>query len=242
MKFLDDSKKIHFDEPTHVYSVNGNRCISATQFIEKFQNKFDEDGSILKRKAEQAGISESKLQKQWDDKKNKAGDYGTLFHANIENYINTGKIKKNKYSNIIRHFSDTFKFRGDLFSEVVLFDEELLISGTCDLVQIIDNKIVQCHDFKSNEKPISDFSFGKRMLPPVQHLNDSKLNRYFLQISLYLYLLSTKYGYEIGENNFIFWLNRRKEELQKIPVQLKINEIMLMIAHYSYQKSLAFDA
>lgn len=239
MQFLEDRKKIRFDEEAHQYWLNDKLCISVTQFINKFHNEFDADGSILARKAKEAGISEDKLQKQWKDKAAKAGVFGTNLHKSMEYFINTGKVRKNKYTNTIKHFSENFRFQGKLFPEVMLFDEDLLISGTCDVVQIIDNKIVQCHDFKSNEKPLSDFSFGRKMLPPVQYLNDSKLNLYFLQISLYLYLLSSKYGYEIGPNNFIFWLNRKKERFEPIPVQLKINEIINMIAHYSYEKSLA---
>jgi hypothetical protein len=131
-----------------------------------------------------------------------------------------------------------FNFKGQLFSEVILFDDSLYISGTSDFVQIIDNKIIQVHDLKTNEKQPTDYSFGRKMKYPIEHLNDSKLMHYFLQISLYLYILSSKYNYEIGDNNFIFWANRKKNAITKIPVELKIQEIMDMIAHYTYQKSL----
>lgn len=236
-KFIEDSLLIQFDEPTHKYTLNGQECISVTTFIDKFKIPFDESGALLTKCALKEGVSESVLKKRWNDKGTKAGIIGNKIHESIEYYINTGKIRKNKYSLLVEEFSK-LKFKGKLFSEVILFDESLLISGTSDLVQIIDNKIVQVHDIKSNEKCPTDYSYGQYMKYPISHLPAGKLILYELQISLYLYLLSSKYGYEIGPNNFIFWTNRKKNIIKQIPVTLRINEITDMIAYYTYMKSL----
>lgn len=239
MQFLDDAKKIHFDEKAHEYSIGEQKFVSVTSFIDTFSNPFDPDGAILARKAKELKTTPEQLKQVWQAKGEAAGAYGTLVHESVEHYLNTGKIKRNEHAATIKKFSKSFKFKGQLFSEVVLFDQELGISGTSDVVQIIDDQIVQVHDFKTNEKPLTDFSFNKKMLPPISHLNDSKLNKYFLQITLYLYLLSSKYGYEIGKNNYIFWLNRKTAEFEKILVQLKMEEVFAMIAHWMYNKQLS---
>lgn len=238
MKFIEDAKRINFDEARHVYTQDKNELISVTKFISHFANEFDADGSILLRKSAELKISPEALRKQWDDKRDKASEYGTGLHKSIEYYLNTSKIRRNEYSDIIKKFKENFKFKGELFSEVMLYDLDIGICGTADLVQVIDNKIVQIHDFKTNEKPLSDYSFGKKMLKPLTHLNDSKLTKYFLQISMYLYILSSKYGYEIGENNYLFWLNRKKREFEKIPIQLKMDEVVDIISHWMYRKAL----
>lgn len=238
-QFIEDSKLVQFDAPTHKYTINGKELISTTTFIDLFKEKFDESGALLKKCALKEGVSERVLKKRWNDKGDKARKIGHKIHECIENYLKTGKIKKNKYTPLVNEFSK-LKFKGKLFSEVRLFDESLLISGTSDLVQIIDDKMVQVHDLKSNEKCPTDYSFGKMMKYPIQHLPAGKIILYELQISLYLYLLSSKYGYQIGPNNFIFWTDRKKNEIKQIPVTLRIEEITDMIAYYSYQKSLIF--
>ncbi len=125
-KFIEDSKKIVFDEPTHKYTLNGKQCISATRFIQEFSNPFDPDNSILKRCAEKQGKSETVLKKEWRTKGEKAGEIGSQIHESIEHFIRIRKIKKNKWSPIVKEFSN-FKFKGSLFSEVLLFDEALHI-------------------------------------------------------------------------------------------------------------------
>lgn len=236
--FISDAKQVVFNEKDHIYTLGDKRFISVTAFITTFHDKFDIDGSILKRCALKEGISSEMLQKRWHDKRDQAASQGKMWHETAEAYIKHGKIKKNKFTPILKKFISEHKFRGQLFSECLLFDPELMISGTADLVQIIDNRIVQVHDFKVTEKKPSDYSFGKYMKPPIQHLGDSKITKYTLQISLYLYILSSIYGYEIGPNNNIFWIDMKTHNIEKIPVQPKLTEITDMISHYMYQKSL----
>lgn len=238
MQFLEDSKKIVFDEKEHKYRLDEKELISVTTFISLFSEGFDKDGSILKRCAIKAGVSEEDLKQKWREKGDKAAIAGKLWHKTAEEFIRHGKIRKNKFAPIVEKFAKQYKFKGELFSECLLFDDEILISGTADIVQIIDNKMVQIHDFKLTEKKPSDYAFGKYMKYPIQHLPDSKLTKFSLQISLYLYILSSKYGYEIGPNNYIFWIDKKKNDAIKIPVQLRLNEVMDMIAFYTYQKSL----
>lgn len=238
MKFIEDAKEIHFDEDKHVYTYQNQELISVTTFISRFANKFDEDGSMLANKAQKLGISKSQLQKQWDAKRDRAAKDGTFWHETIEHYLNTGKVRKNKFSHLVEEFKN-FTFRGKVFSEVLLSLPDIGLAGTSDIVQIIDDKIVQVHDFKVTEKRPSDFSYGKYMKEPISHLPDSKITKFSLQISLYMYILSVRYGYEIGDNNSIFWINRKKSAIERIPIELKLNEVIDMIAYYSYEKMLA---
>lgn len=234
-QFIQDGKKLSFDEENHIYSMGDKVFVGCTTFIKEFSHPFDPKGETLARCAAERGLSQVVLKKQWTDKADKASKIGRAIHSDIENFLSTGKIKKNKYTPILEKFSQ-LKFKGELFPECRLYDEDLLIAGTSDIIQIIDNKICQCHDIKTNEKIPSDFSYKRKMKYPLEHLNDSKLNHYFLQISLYLYILSSRYGYEIGDKHFIFWIDRAKNDIVKIPVQLKMNEIIDMISYYSYLK------
>ena len=238
-KFILDSKRISFDEKVHKYTLDGKELISVTTLISQFAEEFDKTGEILTKCAVREGVSEKVLQNKWRKKGELAATKGKLWHATAEEYIKTGKIRKNKFTPILTQFIRDFRFKGKLYPECILFDPELMISGTADLVQIIDNKICQIQDYKCLEKRPTDFGFKRTMLPPVSHLSDSKISKFSLQISFYLYILHSIYGYEIGDNNNIFWVDWQNDRIEKIPIELKLNEVVSMIAAYSYQKSLA---
>lgn len=237
-KFISDSKLIKFEEASHKYSLDGKELVSVTTLISKFSEGFDKTGEILTRCAAKEGVSEKVLQKRWRAKGELAASRGKLWHSTAEDYIRTGKIRKNKFTPILKQFINDFKLRGQLFPECVLYDPALMIGGMADLVQIIDGKICQIQDYKCLEKRPTDYSFGKNMLYPINHMGDSKITKFTLQINFYLYILHSVYGYEIGDNNNIFWVNWKKDRIEKIPIELKFNEIVSMIAHYSYEKSL----
>ena len=66
---------------------------------------------------------------------------------------------------------------------------------------------------------------------PINHLPAGKLNLYNLQISAYLYLICLKYNLEPNfEENCIYWIDRKNEQIRKIPIELKTKEIIDMIS------------
>ncbi len=237
-QFVENSKLINFDPVLHKYTLNGKELISVTTLISEFSEGFDKTGAILTKCAAKEGVSEKVLQKRWRKKGELAATRGKLWHATAEEYIKTGKIRKNKFTPILNQFISDFKLRGELFPECVLFDSDMMIGGMSDLVQIIDGKICQVQDYKCLEKRPTDFGFGKYMLDPISHLSDSKMTKFSLQISFYLYILHSVYGYEIGDNNNIFWVNWKKDKIEKIPIQLRMREITEILAYWSYKKSL----
>jgi len=238
-KFIEDQKLIKFSEKDHKYLLNGRECISVTTFIkEYFAQRFDESGAILSKCAIKEGVSEKQLKKRWENKRDRAGLFGKNLHSNLEYFIKTGKIKQNKFAAAIKYFKDNYKFDGDLYAEALLFNESLLISGTCDLISIKDN-IATVSDFKSNAKGISTYSFGKYMKYPLSTIPDAPFYHYQLQISIYLYLLCSKYGYIPSNDNCIFWLDRKKNEFKRIPVEYRQEDVINCFSHYTYIKSLS---
>ncbi|MEK6878587.1 MAG: hypothetical protein AABY22_03215 [Nanoarchaeota archaeon] len=142
-------------------------------------------------------------------------------------------LKNRRFENFVKEF----KFQGDIYIEKKVFSDEIGLCGTVDFTEIIDNKIVNIKDFKTNEKMPNDYSFGRRMNYPLENLWDSNLTKYSLQISIYLYLLSEKFNLKIGDDNCLFWINYKKQEVKKIPVQYMKTEVINMISHYISEKS-----
>lgn len=237
MDLLQNKSEVSFDPEKHRYITDdGKELLPVTRFLSFFTNDFDPDNSILNRCSAREGIPPEVLKKRWEEKGRKSREIGHKFHENIEHYINTGKIRKNKFTNLVREFSK-IKFQGKLYSELIVHDSNIGLSGTIDIAELIDDKILQIKDFKVVEKPITDYSFGQKMKPPLEYLWDSKLSRYSLQISIYLYLLSEKFNLQIGPDNCLFWVNLKKQNITKIPVKYMKEEVINMISYYMASKS-----
>ena len=230
MNFLDDQKLITFDEKLHkYYTKDGKELMSVTRFIELFTNPFDPDGSILKNKAQKLNLEPSALKNQWDRKRDDAASRGTIFHYDFNQYLRKKIIPKGKNGEIIKKLTEEHPFKGKVYSEVVLFND--FICGTADIIEVIKDGTINIKDFKSNEK-LSTYSFGKYMFPPLNHIPDGKVQRYELQINIYLYLLCSKYDFWPGIDNCIFWVKIDKGKVEKIPVPLRVKEVEDMIEFY----------
>jgi len=232
MQFLKDQSLIRFDEKNHKYfTKDGKELLSVTRFIELFKEGFDPTGSILTSCAIKRGISEEELQQEWTDKKNIAADFGTKFHADIESYLKTGHIKRTENADLIRYFKKNYPAKGKYYSEVVLFDEEFSICGTTDILDV-HSDVVDCQDFKTNAKRLDNYSYGKKFYEPISFLDAGKLNGYVIQISIYSYILIKKYDLWPGKDHCIYWINRKKRIIEKIPITLMLQSIESMLDWY----------
>lgn len=82
--------RLVFDEPQHKYTDTlGNGYISTTTILHNYQPKFDKS-YWLRKKSKELGISEKKLEQQWDTIKDKACERGSNTHNGLEDGIKGG--------------------------------------------------------------------------------------------------------------------------------------------------------
>lgn len=82
--------RLVFDEPQHKYTDTlGNRYISTTTILHNYQPKFDKS-YWLRKKSKELGISEKKLERQWDTIKDEACERGSNTHNGLEDGIKGG--------------------------------------------------------------------------------------------------------------------------------------------------------
>ena len=82
--------RLVFDEPQHKYTDTlGNGYISATTILHNYQPKFDKS-YWLRKKSKELGISEKKLEQQWDTIKDEACERGSNTHNGLEDGIKGG--------------------------------------------------------------------------------------------------------------------------------------------------------
>lgn len=82
--------RLVFDEPQHKYTDTlGNGYISTTTILHNYQPKFDKS-YWLRKKSKELGISEKKLEQQWDTIKDEACERGSNTHNGLEDGIKGG--------------------------------------------------------------------------------------------------------------------------------------------------------
>lgn len=221
--------EITFDEPQHKYfDKSGKELISVGSLIQKYCQPFDPTGSIIKKCAEKRNISVEELRAEWEKTKNDACIRGTSLHSQMEHYVITGQILDQPNKDIVEQFAK-FEFKGQLFSEQIVYSLKDGVAGTVDLIDLYNNNQTQLWDFKTN-KILNKFAFGKKMYYPLNHLDDSIFNHYQLQLNLYAYLLE-QHGYWVNNMN-IFYIKPKTRKIEIHPMENLHQEIVNMIAHY----------
>lgn len=82
--------RLVFDEPQHKYTDTlGNGYISTTTILHNYQPKFNKS-YWLRKKSKELGISEKKLEQQWDTIKDEACERGSNTHNGLEDGIKGG--------------------------------------------------------------------------------------------------------------------------------------------------------
>ena len=82
--------RLVFDESQHKYTDTlGNGYISTTTILHNYQPKFDKS-YWLRKKSKELGISEKKLEQQWDTIKDEACERGSNTHNGLEDGIKGG--------------------------------------------------------------------------------------------------------------------------------------------------------
>ncbi len=201
--------RISFDPIEHRYFIDGNPdTISVTQLIDKFFPDFDAP-YWAPIKASQRGISTEDILAEWEAKRNDSAIKGTALHEAIENYYQnksyvTNSAEFRQFIAFKQRYSGMIPFR----SEWRIFDEDLLVAGTIDMVYKKEDGSLYMFDWKRSEKVVrSDgtikndnyqFAYGE-----LSHLGDNSYNRYCLQQNIYKAILEKRYKKKISSMNLL---------------------------------------
>ena len=224
IKFPSD---ITYDDPTHIYrDKNGKQLISASTLVHKFVPEFDPTGEILIRSALKKGMNPKTLKAEWDQTNKDSCLWGTKVHSAIEYYLETKKIKKDECKHIVKNFSK-LKFKGELYSEIMLYSLKDRLAGRVDLIEIFPDNTAAIHDIKTN-KAIKKFDFyGNRMLDPFSNYFNYNFNHYSFQMSIYAYLLE-EHGYWVKDLNIIY-IKPKTGDIEIMPVPFMGKDTLKMI-------------
>lgn len=232
---------IVFDEPTHVYTVNGSSkgVVSCTKFLHEFFPHFDADKTIKKMMASPKwpmnklyGMTAAQIKKMWADSGTEASEHGTALHLAIEQYlhghpelINPDVKATPEWDYFMNFWKDA---SGDLVpyrSEWEVWSEEYKLAGSIDMIfyrKSDDSYVI--YDWKRSKEIKTSNAFEKGY-GPCAHLDACNYWQYTLQLNVYRWFLETYYGLRISDmylvimhpNNTNFKryrLNRLEEEVE----------------------------
>lgn len=193
--------RVKFKSDTHQYfSEDDREMISVSAFVKQFEKHKDWVAIAQKKSAnlkKYEGIVKSaeEILAEWDLKREKGTQAGTLLHSDKETeLLGYEKIR-------VGHTDDKYKWstsitdleNGYIYPELMIYDLEHMICGQSDKV-IIQNNTIDIHDYKT-DKSIDFKGFSStwkqadRLLDPVSHLEECNGNIYSLKMSLYMYML-----------------------------------------------------
>jgi len=213
LKFFDENPLFDFKEKYHKYYYNNKDLTSVTTFIKRFKEEFDSD-KWSKVKADEAGVPQEEILKEWKQLNDRANDIGHSTHAWIENFY------KGIYQPIPRDFEiidriDKFnKIYHEKLTKLIpvkfeqrVFSTKWKLAGTFDALFMYKGQLVIV-DWKTNKKFDTSSDYNKKLLFPFETEDECKLNEYSIQISLYSLMLEeigldVKMGYilYIGPNS-----------------------------------------
>lgn len=234
-------KSIVFDEPTHVYTVNGTSkgWISCTKFLHDFFPHFDPDAVIAKMMSSPKwpqnkyfGMTAEEIKKLWNDNGAAASGAGTAMHLAIEQFlhghpevIDPPVLDSVEWKYFKQFWADV---SGDLVpyrSEWEVWAEEYKLAGSIDMIfyrKSTGDYVI--YDWKRSKeiKKTNDWGTG---FGPVAHLPDCNYWHYTLQLNVYRWFLETYYGLRISDMYLVimhpdndtykrFRLNRLDDEVK----------------------------
>jgi ATP-dependent exoDNAse (exonuclease V) beta subunit len=200
------------------------------------------------------GLTADQIKAQWNSNKDAVSGAGTDLHLEIECFQNDKRFQfdytnkelyeiymsDNKethnfkpiewqyFINFVRDFPQLKPFR----TEWLIYDDEVKISGSIDMVYENPDGTLSIYDWKRSKNITRINNFNKFGLPPqICHLPDSNFWHYALQLNTYKAILEKNYG-KVVKDLFLVRLHPDAEEktyeLIKLPdLSTEIKELFV---------------
>ena len=218
---LPRDARIHFEEETHTYTVDGVHVVrcSVTKFIHHFSRVFDADAAVaaMKRSRKRPWaqrqleefmrpdgepMTDAEIKAAWARNGEEQSARGTLMHWHIEMTLNGRDVElphSPEYLQFLCWREAFLATRGwkPFRTELSLFHVGLGIAGQADCLCLDEAGRIVIIDWKRSKKIETRNPYGK-LLPPLDGLDDCNYELYSIQVNVYRYILETEYGLEVS--------------------------------------------
>ena len=241
-------KGIDFHEEEHFYTINDYRFgISATSLIETYAQEFDSDG-ISQMVANKRGISQKEVLDEWKKENEFSCIKGSCIHLKaqslwmgtdyeidyntIDDTIDKDRLKK-EYDIMSKQATDFYNDYKDMYDmiqdEFIVWSKEFDIAGSIDGIMYNKNTQQCCIlDFKSNKDLQFKSKYRKKMKVPLHELDDVNGQHYYVQLSIYKYLIEKYTNIKVDELFIVYFnINADSYEIIEIPyLKKEVEEIL----------------
>ena len=241
-------KGIDFHEEQHFYTLNDYRFgISATSLIETYAQEFDSDG-ISQMVANKRGISQKEVLDEWKKENEFSCIKGSCIHLKaqslwmgtdyeidyntIDDTIDKDRLKK-EYDIMSKQATDFYNDYKDMYDmiqdEFIVWSKEFDIAGSIDGIMYNKNTQQCCIlDFKSNKDLQFKSKYRKKMKVPLHELDDVNGQHYYVQLSIYKYLIEKYTNIKVDELFIVYFnINADSYEIIEIPyLKKEVEEIL----------------
>ena len=170
---------------------------SVTSLIKKYCPPFDPDGAIAARCAERDGKTVEEVRAAWKAKGEAACTVGTRVHEVCEDVLRNRAIRNRPRDEHERRLmqqayeiaTSVMEFARPIGIEKIVFDVDIAVAGTIDLLCQTPDGGFKIVDWKTNDKIERENPYNKFMTGPLAHLADNDFNHYAMQLSVYQVLL-----------------------------------------------------
>ena len=242
LEVLKDSfKDFQFFENGHYYECKGKRVgVSVTRLIEQYANEFDSQ-EMAEKVANKENRPVEEILAEWKYKADFACEKGSTCHEWSQSLWSAQEWKmlefdkSEQYINAVSKIqAQAIKFHKDYCEHLEhLIDELPVGSEEFDIASCIDhlfyNKLtggLVLVDYKTNSylSGYNKKAYSKKMKVPLNHLNDDALHHYYIQLSIYKFLIE-KYTKLKVEEMFIVYMSENIENYEIIDVPYLYKEV-----------------
>lgn len=232
-----------FFEEDHHYEYKGQRVgISVTRLIEEYTNEFDAE-EVAEKVAIKENKSVQEVLDEWEYKNKFACEKGSAIHEFTQHLWSKEKYKERYFDNS-REFISTVEYIArqsvDFYEDYKnrlehLADEFVVGSEEYDIASAIDHLFINkltgglvLVDYKTNSDIHKTERYAKNMKVPLTHLKDFTLNHYYIQLSIYKYLVEKYTNLKIEEMFIVYFSeNIENYEIIEIPyLEKEVEEIL----------------
>ena len=251
LKVLKDSfKDFKFFEDGHYYECKGKRVgVSVTTFIHEYCNEFDELG-MAEKSAIKNNKSVQEILNEWHYKRDFSCEKGTDGHNYSQHLWSGNKYEMLKFDMSDEYYQSVFKIHRQaenfyrdykehlehLFDELPIGSEEFNIASCCD--HLFYNKLtggLVLVDYKTNTDIYKDKKYYEnarkkppKMKIPLQHLEDLTITHYYIQLSIYKFLIEKYTGLKV-EEMFIVYMSENIENYEIIEIPYLKEEVIKIL-------------
>jgi hypothetical protein len=199
--------KAYFDPAAHIYTNQfGHKFLSGSEFAEKFSPGFNAD-MILPKMEAKYGVPAKEIKAMWKAKADASCSIGDAIHKALELYgkyelvgLDLDKDKKpeeKKWSHIhdnpilnlaVQLFFQNHEDENAIYEGFVV-NNDAMLCGSIDRLLLTGEKTCRVQDFKTNAD-LAKKDSPKFLSAPFTDLENTKLNKYWLQLSFYAHILA----------------------------------------------------